>query len=338
MAKLMLFYRKKYPAAFSIERLFDQLARKFSERSVPVVREELPYYNNTLTNVAKNIKWARARVRGEVGNARMVKHITGDVTSILFGFAGPSVITIHDCNPLLRYSKMHPRYWFYRFLIYDLPAFRADAITVISEKTKVELSRLTSCPMDKVTVIPNFVDPEFTFEPRAFNVQCPVILQIGVKTNKNLGRLAEALGGISCKLFIVGEPLPEDRAKLDEEGIDYEWATRISDEELRQRYRDADLLSFVSTYEGFGLPILEAQLTGRPVLTSNISPHKEVASEGGAVLVNPLDTTSIREGLLQIINDGELRALLIDRGRENARRYEIDQVAQQYLDLYENLS
>ena len=335
--RLNLFYRRPYPTAFSIERLFDQLAEEFVRQDVELHRLELPHYNNTPANVRKNNHWAGAQVNASSGGEDTVNHITGDVNSIIFGLDAPTVITIHDCNPLLRYPKWHPRYWFYRWVIFEWPARRAAAVTVISEKTRQELLQLTSCRPDNLHLIPNFVDPAFSYRPRPFRSDYPTLLQIGVKENKNLARLAAALEGLPCRLEIVGEPTPTDRAALERAGVDYHYATGLTDEEVRQRYADCDLLTFVSTYEGFGLPILEAQVTGRPVLTSNLEPHRTVAGHGGAVLVDPYSSAAIREGLDRLLGQEELRTRIVSTGRTNAARYAISTVAQQYLDLYASI-
>ena len=71
-------------------------------------------------------------------------------------------------------------------------------------------------------------------------------------------------------------------------------------EEVVALYQSCDAVCFVSTYEGFGLPILKAQAVGRPVLTSDISPLREVAGEG-ALKVDPLDVAAIRSGLTRLI-------------------------------------
>lgn len=339
MSPITLFYRKKYPTAFSIERLFEQLGRRFEERGRTVRRAELPFYNNRLPQVWKNIRWARAQVQGRVGEQRRpVKHITGDVTSIVFGFRGPTVITIHDCNPLLRYPRWDPRYWFYRWVIYEWPARRADAVTVISEKTRRELLALTSCRPDNIHVIPNFIDPAYEHSPRPFRKERPTILHVGITPTKNLARLAEALAGIPCRLEIVGKPKEPDMAALERYGIDFHWETGLSDEAVRQRYTDCDLLAFVSTYEGFGLPILEAQMTGRPVLTSAILPHTDVAGPGGALTVDPHSVTAIREGVLRLLSDEAERDRMVAAGRRNVIRYGIDAVTDQYLALYDQIS
>lgn len=332
--RLALFFRKRYPTAFSIERVFEQLATAFAARGVQLTCHELPHYNNELGKVKQNVKWARTQVQSLFGNPTIIAHVTGDVNSIVFGLRCPTVITIHDCNPLLRYARWHPRYWFYRWVIFEWPARRASAVTVISEKTRTELISLTKCPADKIHVIPNFIDPAFTYSAADFRSDYPTILQIGVKENKNLARLAEALRDLPCRLLIVGQPSPEDQDVLRENRIDFHWEAGLSDDQVRQRYADCDLLSFVSTYEGFGLPILEAQATGRPVLTSNISPHRDIAGEGGAVLVDPYSVASIREGVESIINHEALRNELTSRGRTNADLYGIEAVARQYLDLY----
>ncbi|THH39282.1 glycosyltransferase family 4 protein [Neolewinella litorea] len=335
--RLNLFFRKAYPTAFSIERLFDQLSEAFVQRGVSVHRLELPEYNNTLGNVRSNNRWARTQVQGCSRKEPCIHHVTGDVNSIVFALRGPSVITIHDCNPLLRYPRWHPRYWFYRWMIFEGPARRAAAVTVISEKTRRELVELTSVKEEKLHVIPNFVDPAFVPRDRPFNTARPTILQIGVKPNKNLARLAEALAGVPCRLEIIGQPSDDDLAALEAHNIEFNWATGLSDAEVRQRYTECDLLAFVSTYEGFGLPILEAQVTGRPVVTSNLSPHREVAGPGGAALVDPFEPAAIREGILQVIRHPEYRNQLIERGRENVVDYHIDSVANRYLDLYSSL-
>jgi glycosyltransferase involved in cell wall biosynthesis len=96
------------------------------------------------------------------------------------------------------------------------------------------------------------------------------------------------------------------------------------------------MLVFPSVYEGFGLPIMEAQLTGRPVLTSNLSPMKEVAGKG-AMLTDPYDPQSIRAGIIKIIDDDVFREQMVQDGFENVKRFDPDIVAGQYASLYEEL-
>jgi glycosyltransferase involved in cell wall biosynthesis len=102
---------------------------------------------------------------------------------------------------------------------------------------------------------------------------------------------------------------------------------------LIKEYQESDALVFVSTYEGFELPILEAQVIGVPVLTSNIEPMKDVAREG-AVLVDTYDAISIRTGLKELLNSLDLSRSLIDSGKSNVERFSAKNVADQYAEIY----
>ena len=104
-----------------------------------------------------------------------------------------------------------------------------------------------------------------------------------------------------------------------------------------QKYINADIVSFVSTYEGFGMPILEAQTVGRVVLTSNISPMIEV-SGSGACLVNPFGVSDIKEGFKRLISDDNYRNEIIRKGLVNSQKYKPEKIANEYVKLYLNLS
>ena len=94
---------------------------------------------------------------------------------------------------------------------------------------------------------------------------------------------------------------------------------------------------FASTYEGFGLPIIEANAVGRPVVTSKLSPMTEVAGDA-ASLVNPYDSSNIRAGVMRIINDPFYRESLVKAGFENALRFSAESVAESYAKVYRKLA
>ena len=102
-------------------------------------------------------------------------------------------------------------------------------------------------------------------------------------------------------------------------------------------YEEADIVTLMSTLEGFGMPIVEAQAVGRVVVTSNVSSMPEVAGDG-ACLVDPLDVSAIRAGIRKVIDDDGYREDLVRRGFENVKRFDPERIAQQYLDLYRRIA
>ncbi|WP_368338940.1 glycosyltransferase, partial [Phocaeicola dorei] len=91
-----------------------------------------------------------------------------------------------------------------------------------------------------------------------------------------------------------------------------------------------------STFEGFGMPIIEGQVIGRIILTSNVSPMKDICGKG-AYLVNPYSIKSIREGYNDILNNKILREQLIAEGLKNVQKYQPEQIVKQYIKVYQSI-
>lgn len=323
-------FRKRTAAFFSIEKLFDVLCARFERSGKSVSRLELPHISSGIASVLRNA-WFVARRR----NGGIV-HITGDVhyAALLCPFS-KTVITIHDCVVLQRGTGFKRLVLW--ILWFGLPVRLASAIVVISEQTKRDLLKTVAVPERKIRVIPNFVDPDLEFSERPFAGGRPRILHIGTTPNKNLPRVVAALRGVPCVLVIVGQLPPAIVNDLQGNDIRYENFIGVDHAAMTCLYRDADIISFPSTYEGFGMPILEGQTVGRPVLTSDLDPMRSVAGEGGALLVNPLSVDAIRRGFLTLLGDGLLRERLIAAGRDNCRRFTLEAVAASYLALYQGL-
>lgn len=321
------FFRSKDAHRFSIEQLFFRISEALSQRH-SVQNVFVP------CSAAQGLSFWRNGWYARKHQAR-INHITGDIHYVLLFLSRRyiNVLTIHDCIMLDRTGKKHWKYWLYRWLWYDLPMRKADAITVISEKTHREVVAMNNCDPAKIHIVPNFIDSDVVFTPKAFNEQQPTILFIGSTPNKNLSRLIEAIAGLNCRLEIIGELSEENKIQLIQHSIIFEQFFRLSRAEVLARYAACDVVAFPSTYEGFGLPILEGQATGRCVLTSDLSPMREVAG-AGAVLVNPYEVTSIREGMLTIIQNAEVREKLIKAGQQNVAHYQLDQVVKNYEEIY----
>ena len=140
-----------------------------------------------------------------------------------------------------------------------------------------------------------------------------------------------------CVLSVIGPGDSTIRRLIDEYDVDVESSEGLSEETLIQEYVACDMLVFVSTYEGFGMPILEANAVGRPVVTSNVTSMPEVAGDA-ACLVDPFDVKSIRKGIDRIIEDAEYRQQLVKNGFANVSRFQADRIAVQYAEIYREIT
>ena len=211
---------------------------------------------------------------------------------------------------------------------------RARVVTVISEAVREALEREIPEARGKTRVIPIPLMPGFAPDPRPWPADRPVrVLLLGSAWNKNHARQIRALGGLDVEATLVGTPDDETRAALEALETPPRLLVGLSDDAVREEYRRCDLVLFASLYEGFGMPIVEAQATGRPVVTSARAPMNDVAGEA-AVLVNPDSEEAIREGVRRVMDDAALRAGLVERGYANVRRYDSGAVAALYVEAY----
>jgi glycosyltransferase involved in cell wall biosynthesis len=180
-----------------------------------------------------------------------------------------------------------------------------------------------------VRVIPNAVGEQFTAE--GDEAEGDYVLAVStLEPRKNLERLVEAyrrarLNGLP--LLVVGA---EGWGGVRVEGDGVRWLGEVRDEELARLYRGARCVAYVSLYEGFGLPVLEAMACGTPVVAARNAALEEVAGEA-AVLVDPLDPDAIAAGLAEALDRGpELR----ERGLERARAFDWHRVARETVAVY----
>ncbi len=323
--KVVQIQRRPIPTQFSVEGYFKRV-RESLKSQVNLRLFVVPCFSRGLWGRLRNC-WAAFRNQGEVN------HVTGDIHYVVFLLARrKTILTVLDCQVLSRLSGW--RRAVVKLLWYTGPARCVSRITVISEETRQQLLQEIPFPADKVHVIPVSVSELFQPAPKEFHTHCPRILQVGTKANKNVDRLVRALQGIPCTLDIVG-PIDEAlQSLLVETQVTHQSFGRLTDEELVQRYREADVISFVSTHEGFGMPIVEAQCVERVCVTSNCSSMPEVAGEG-ACLVDPFDVASIRAGFQRVIMDNEYRKSLIEAGRVNCLRFDANKIAADFLEVYQ---
>lgn len=325
MKKRIIFIGRQPSYAVSIERVFTQVAKHLPDELFEIeFQKAMPGVG--LFGIIKNLLFFRKRPAD-------IYHIMGDIHYISLRLPkNKTVLTIHDL--IFLHTRSGIRRYFLKKLFLDFPVHAVNYITAISQATKDEISGFFPELQSKIRVIGNpLIDDFVVGTEKPFDAECPVILQIGTTENKNLPNLIEAVRGINCKLRIVGHLDANIIRGLDTSGIRYENVVAADDNQMVEEYCNADIVSFCSTYEGFGLPIIEAQAMRKPVVTSNLAPMNNVAGDG-AVLIDPDVPSGIKDGLLKLINDAEYREKLIERGSENVKRFDSNQIARQYCDLY----
>jgi len=359
------FFRKPQPQYFSIEKVFEQVMDSLPENIVPSI-----YRLKSGTNGI----WGRVKALIEVWkNKGIINHITGDVTFIAMVLPKNGlVVTYHDLESLAQYKGWRGK--LIKFFWVTIPVRRASVVTAISNHTKEQLIKWTNCHPDKIEVIPNPLPTELVYTPKKFNTEYPTILLMGTKANKNVEGIFEAVGLLESevrsgkfeeergerreetneteaetdimhkarctkhyKVILVGKMTEEQRALAAKKQLDIENLVHVPYDQILDAYKRCDILCFPSFYEGFGLPIIEAQATGRPVITSNFGAMKEVAGKG-AVLVNPENVVEVGETISQIVADESLRDVLIEEGKINSKKYSSTAISNKYVEVYKRIN
>lgn len=322
--KIVFIYRKSSPGAFSIEQLFNVIAAELKHK-INVIEFEVGPRTSLIRDV-----WRLRKMNADI------YHITGDINFMALMLPWRKIVlTVHDIGHFL-FGLRGIKRWLYKWLWLLLPIRTARVVTTVSKATEDNIVEHLGFPRSKLITIDNCHSPRFSYESRLFNKEYPVILQVGTKQYKNVPRLIEALRGVPCKLVLIGRLDEPIRKQLTKCGTDYENRVNLTSEQIAQAYIESDIVSFVSIGEGFGVPIIEAQASGRPLITANIPPMSNVAAEG-ACQVSPFEVSEIREGILKIIHDDNYRDRIVQAGIQNASRFSPQVISDQYLDLYKRM-
>jgi glycosyltransferase involved in cell wall biosynthesis len=320
--KVCYLFREKEKKAHSIEILFDTISCEIQKQGLVVEKWFKPI---SLIHSIVEVRKLKADIY----------HITGDCYFLaLFLPWNKTIMTIHDIGMYKNFEKTVNKKVFV-LVSFILPLKLIKVSTAISELTRNDLIKLIGINPKKIKVIPNPLVLPLSFYPKIFNSKKPVILQIGTGNHKNLIGLIEAVKELECYIDIIGNPIADLIEKMQQYGIEYSISTNISKDEIISKYKSCDILYFASLSEGFGLPILEAQAIGRPVITSNTEPTKSVCGNGG-ILVDPKNPNEIRESIQVLMNNTSLRNSCIKNGLLNVIKYQKEEIALQYLALYKS--
>jgi glycosyltransferase involved in cell wall biosynthesis len=291
-------------------------------------RIQLPFPSSNILFIFINICYL-LRLR------RSVVHITGHVHYAILALPRTStILTIHDLVFLKTYKGLRRRAMKWIFL--DLPVRKAKWITTVSNKSKEEIIKYTNCDPNKIFVIANPLSENCNIDfDYAFSDQ-PRLLFIGTKENKNLENVISALYGLNIHLRIIGELTSRQHLLLRKFEINFSNDFNLTEHQLSIEYKNTDIVLFPSFYEGFGLPVIEGFCAGKPVITSNLSPMKDIAKDA-ALLVDPYSISSIRNGVKEVIKNQELRQLNVEKGKLIAELYHSKKILAEYENLWKQV-
>ena len=218
-------------------------------------------------------------------------------------------------------------------------AKKAQRIIAVSKKTKQDLMKFYGCKPEKIEVVHHGMQIQKSrLETKNPRVKKPYILYLGrIETKKNIQGILAAYKilrekyGVPHQLVIAGgKGFGYEAFQLDLEGVLE--TGYVSEEEKWRFLSGADLFLFPSFCEGFGLPVLEAQAAGVPVVTSYNSSLPEIAGEG-AVFVNPENPGQIAEAVYKIFEDRQFRDKIVAAGYENVKIFSWEKCARETLNV-----
>lgn len=264
-----------------------------------------------------------------------------------------SVITVHD----LAY-ELYPHYYPFKHRLYLGGVTRhavkkAKKIIAVSERTKRDVAKLYGVPQRNIHVVyhgfnlpreTTLTDKRGEITSMFPETREPFFLFVGrIEYKKNIITLIESFE-LFCRrvnknyrLLLVGAPgFGFSQIKKHIKASPYNKNISLLgyvDASLRNElYKRASAVMLISWYEGFGLPALEAQSFGVPIIASNTSSLPEVVGEGGC-LVNPSDPEEIALKMIEVVDHPKIRSYLIKKGYENMERFSWEKCAKETLDI-----
>jgi len=265
-----------------------------------------------------------------------------------------SVVTIHDLifeKLPSHYSAIDRAIYRYKF---KSACERADSIIAISEQTKRDLMDLYHVDQQKIEVIYQDCNVIFKKEidtkkrkeiKNAYGIDGPFVLCVGtIEERKNQLRLAEAFSRLKnkdFKLVLVGKATTyteKIREFISKNGLENRILilTNVPTDHLPSLYQEATIFAYISVYEGFGIPILEALNSGTPVMAAKGSCLEEAGGPGG-LYADPLDIEDITYQLEKLLSEPTLRQSLVSLGKAHIEQFTGPHIASQLAKLYASL-
>jgi glycosyltransferase involved in cell wall biosynthesis len=262
----------------------------------------------------------------------------------------PAVVTIHDLI-FMRYPEFYKtidRKIYHNKVKYACSS--AQKIVSISNQTKEDIIRFFNVDPDKIEVIYQSVSPVY-FEQKKlenlhskYNLSRNFILSVGtLEPRKNQLAILKALQSekIDFQLVLVGKQTSYTRNLnqfVSENKMENQvkFLNNIAENDLAGLYKLASCSIYISYFEGFGLPVIESMASGCPVITSNVSCLPETAG-GAAILCSPGDYSQLGKQLNNLLENENLRNVLIQKGLERSRFFHPEVFVYKMISLYSGI-
>ena len=315
---------------FSTENFYYNLFKNFKHKKIEIKFKICPLVSKGILNRIYLCIWA-------FFNQGNINHICGDINFIsIFMSKKKTVNTFLDFYSMQRLKSL--KKLIYKIFWIKIPFLKSESVITISNNTLRELNNYIDIKgKKKIYVIGISVSNNFKKKLKKKISKTPKILVVGTSINKNILNIITSLKNIYCELILVGQLNDQIINELNLNNIKYRNLVSIKMKKLIYEYYNSDILLFPSNYEGFGVPILEAQTIGRPVITSNLEPMISIAGEG-AFFVNPKKPKEISEAIKTIIKNEKLRLSKINKGFINVKRYKNSIILNEHLKVYKEVS
>lgn len=252
-------------------------------------------------------------------------------------FSSPVVSTVHDIILLKTNCESAKVIREHRRILEDTVQ-RSKYILTVSESSKKDLMEEFGIDTDRIFIVHNGINQsafskrltskERNIIKRKYGLPDKFILNFGVyRKHKNIERLIEAYASLPVGIrnnlkLVLTRTHPVLENIIDRLGIrnDVTIIGFVPDEDKSAIYQMADIFYYASLYEGFGVPVIEAQAAGIPVITSTTSSLPEAAG-GAALLVDPYETHEIAEAIKEVYFDKDKADILVERGLANSKQY-----------------
>ncbi|MDD5040567.1 MAG: glycosyltransferase family 1 protein [Patescibacteria group bacterium] len=324
--------------------------REFEQKNITVKNFPFSQYNRFLPFAYSHMLISAFLVKESLD----VFH--SPITSLPLTYPKKSIVTVHDLA-IYKNPSWFPSQIFSTKLLVPQSLRKADAIIAVSQSTKRDLRDIFNVPPKKIHVIYEGamvdripVKNSQLDNIKRFKLGPKYILFVGTLTpRKNIISLIRAYkqliswepGFSEYQLVLAGAKDFENEKIFDEINAlklkkHVRYLGYITHNQKMALMKGAACFVFPSSYEGFGLPVLEAMKLGTPVVTSNTSSLPEIAGKG-ALLVDPEHDRDIAIALRKVLSDKKLRAQLIERARKQAAEFTWDRCARETVKLYTNL-